>query len=366
MGALSLLNLALKEGPNIRVSPNFCKRVRFRKSDCQRCLEICPENAILLTPGPSIRGGCSGCCLCQRACPTEVFQSELQTDGSLLNHVRSLPDKRTISIRCHRTEDPSGHFIPVFCLGSISENILLGLALSGFAEIQCIKGICSRCRFAEAEALLNRSIMTTRVLLENLGLGDFPVRLMEKPKKGQSILTRREIFSRISSEAKNRAVPFLRQWSDPSRDHSQREKDKWIPLRRRLLRSLLKQRGWGNSTMAQHGPEFPWGRIRIDEKNCSACGTCTALCPTGAISKKFENNHFSFYFNGSLCTNCLLCREACPVNALDFEEEFDLRDLVRDRAEGVARVKLISCFRCGGTIPSGKSEFCPTCQKRQG
>ena len=30
---------------------------------------------------------------------------------------------------------------------------------------------------------------------------------------------------------------------------------------------------------------LPWGRVRIDEELCTACGTCVAVCPTGALAQ---------------------------------------------------------------------------------
>ena len=90
MAAGFVLNVVLNEAHNICVIPGFCQRVRFRKSNCQRCLEICPENAISLNPGPAINSGCTDCGLCLNACPTEVFRHEFHTDRYLLNQARAI------------------------------------------------------------------------------------------------------------------------------------------------------------------------------------------------------------------------------------------------------------------------------------
>ena len=55
---------------DIATLPDLCKRVRFRRSNCQRCGEICPDDAISLEPGPVVSDRCSDCGLCQNACPT--------------------------------------------------------------------------------------------------------------------------------------------------------------------------------------------------------------------------------------------------------------------------------------------------------
>ena len=89
MDAGLLLNVALSETRHTCVAADFCQRVRFRKSRCQRCLEVCPQNAISLDPGPILNTRCTDCGLCQNACPSEVFQHEIYTDAYVLNQVKT-------------------------------------------------------------------------------------------------------------------------------------------------------------------------------------------------------------------------------------------------------------------------------------
>lgn len=214
MGALDILNAALNETQNSYALPGYCKRVRFRKSNCQKCVEICPENVIALDPGPTIKDGCSDCGLCQRVCPTEVFQNELSTDQDLLNQAKSFldkeesqPDKNTLFINCHRAENRNEHSLSIPCLGKITENIILGAALLGFDGALLIHGICAKCHFERGMKLLSNSIMTSRVLLESLGLRKFSLNLLEQEKGKEKILSRREIFSDISNEVKRKLHP---------------------------------------------------------------------------------------------------------------------------------------------------------------
>jgi len=376
VGALDILNAALNETQNSYALPGYCKRVRFRKSNCQKCVEICPENVIALDPGPTIKDGCSDCGLCQRVCPTEVFQNELSTDQDLLNQAKSFldkeesqPDKNTLFINCHRAENRNEHSLSIPCLGKITENIILGAALLGFDGALLIHGICAKCHFERGMKLLSNSIMTSRVLLESLGLRKFSLNLLEQEKGKEKILSRREIFSDISNEVKKKTSSYLchkegafrrKLGSSPERKDGKRGSP-----RRRLLQTLIQQKGWGKSVVLKYRPEFPWGKIKIDEKSCSACGTCLALCPTGSISNKSEDAYQLFYLNSSLCTNCSICKEACPKNAIDFEAEFSLTDILEDEAKVVARVKLTSCVICGEIMTAEKGNLCFTCQKRQ-
>lgn len=378
----NLLDVALTEDRNITVYSGYCMRVRFRNSNCRICLEVCPENSISLNPGPTINSGCSDCGLCQNACPTEVFQNELSTDRHLLNQARSFlekdqppGEKSRLWIHCRLAEGQHNDSLLVPCLGRITENIILGAAVSGFDGVELTKGACSECRLKQGGKLLTYAISTSRVLLESMGLGRFSISVEEREqRKGkEEVLSRREIFSKTSKKVKDKAASFLYHKEKALRENVQEilsykrkaGNGKRRSPRREFLRQLLKPKKGANRIVALYRPEFPWKKIEIDEKRCSACGTCQALCPTGAIRKKWEHESQLTCFSSSSCTNCFLCQEACPEQAIAFEGEFSLADLLEDEEKIVARVDVASCFLCGEVITAGKSKLCPTCRKRQ-
>ena len=373
-----LLNMALNEVQNYRADSDFCTRVRYRKSNCRRCLEICPENAISLDPGPIISNACTNCGLCQSACPTEVFQPDLYTDPYLLNQAKTFlgsdrhqrpGEKKKLFAHCQGAQNQNANSLHLPCLGRITPNIILGAALLGFDEVVLTRGICSQCRWHAGQKLLLNSITTSHLLLKSAGLGQFKINIEENQKKKEATLSRREIFSKISSKAKHTAASFAYHKEKDIREKlAGNLKDKAVKRpspSRQLLRKLLKQKGLENAIVVKHNPAFPWAKIKIEERKCSACGICPVLCPTGAISKKSENDKQLLFFNSSLCTNCSLCRAACPENAIDFEENFSLAEILEDEPVVVARIKLTPCLICGEMITAGKNKLCPTCRKRQ-
>lgn len=378
MAAGFLINAFLNEDQNVRVFADFCQRVRFRKSSCQRCLEICPEKAISLNPGPTINEGCTDCGLCQNACRAEVFRHKLHTDRYLLHQVKALLDnnrqyipdeKKRLFFHCHRAEKRHDNSIGFQCLGRISANIILGSALAGFDEAVLAKGICLQCRFQPGEQLLANAIAVSQVLLEGVGLRRFTISIKEKEANTEALLGRREIFSLISDNVKNRAALFL-----CHREDAIREKLTDIPEiisneqrlpQRELLCELIKENRPESKWAVKYNSEFPWGKIKIQQNKCSVCGTCEALCPTGAIEKKIRNGYQLLYFTSSLCTNCSLCRAACPENALDFNDKIALSDIIAKEATLVAAHPFSTCIICGEIIPARQDNSCPTCRKRQ-
>jgi ferredoxin len=378
MAAGFLINAFLNEDQNIRVLPGFCQRVRFRKSSCQKCQEICPEKVISLNPGPTIKNGCTDCGLCQNVCPTEVFRHEFHTDRYLLNQARALlakdryqplDEKKRFFVHCQRAQKQNNNSLGLPCLGRITANIILGVALAGFDEAVLSKGICSRCRYFQGEKLLADSMVVSRVLLQSTGLDRFTISIGEKEKKKEAALSRRDIFTKISNNVKNKAASFAYHREKAIRKtlagNLESKEDKCLSPARELLRILLKQKVWKISPIVKYNSGFPWGRIKIEEKNCSACGICIALCPTRAITKKLENEYQLLYFNSSLCINCSLCKTACPEHAIDFEDDFALADIIAVEATVVAAIQLKACIICGELITVQKSTLCPTCRKRQ-
>ncbi|MBU2490389.1 MAG: glycyl-radical enzyme activating protein [Proteobacteria bacterium] len=64
-----------------------------------------------------------------------------------------------------------------------------------------------------------------------------------------------------------------------------------------------------------HNPE---GKARFPEvipyvTNCTACGDCVTVCPTGAVSL---NNEAQPVLDRGLCTSCFQCAEACQESGL--------------------------------------------------
>lgn len=378
MSANFLIDAVWNEDQNIEVVSGLCQRVGFRKSDCRMCQEICPEKAIFLNPGPVIGNVCSDCGLCLNACPTEVFRHELHTDryllnqaGALLGRYRYRPpgEKKTLLILCQRVESSNANSLLLPCLGRITPTIIVGAAVCGFDEVVLTKGVCSRCQYVQGEKLLSTSVAASQVLLESFGLDRFEIRIVQKEQNKGAPLGRREIFLRISNKVKNKASAFLYRREKAileklagsaeiknSREH--------LP-RRQLLRRLLERNRPHKDTMIGYNPEFPWGRIKIEQSRCSGCGTCVALCPTGAVSKEIGNDCLLLFFNSALCTNCSVCRSACPEQAIDFEADFAIADILAQEPTVLAAIKLSTCIVCGESISSPDSKLCATCRKRQ-
>jgi ferredoxin len=57
------------------------------------------------------------------------------------------------------------------------------------------------------------------------------------------------------------------------------------------------------------------GEVRRNEERCYQCGTCTAVCPSGALY--IERPSMAVNFAPEKCSACELCCLACPAHAME-------------------------------------------------
>ncbi len=55
--------------------------------------------------------------------------------------------------------------------------------------------------------------------------------------------------------------------------------------------------------------------VRRNEERCYQCGTCTAVCPSGALYLK--RPEMEVCFDASKCSACELCCPVCPARAME-------------------------------------------------
>jgi len=56
-------------------------------------------------------------------------------------------------------------------------------------------------------------------------------------------------------------------------------------------------------------------QVRRNEDRCYQCGTCTALCPTGALF--IRRPEMEVLFDPGKCSACELCCSVCPARAME-------------------------------------------------
>ena len=52
---------------------------------------------------------------------------------------------------------------------------------------------------------------------------------------------------------------------------------------------------------------------RINQDECTACGSCEPVCPVSCISEQDDGKRI---INEEECTNCGLCADNCPAECI--------------------------------------------------
>lgn len=147
MVAEFLLGLALTDAATVAATPGLCKRVRYRQSESRECVDTCPEDAITLDMGPRINDSSMQCGLCVSVCPTEAIQHGFNLDQHLLDRIKTSVGeagaskrKKSFYIHCQQSQKQDEDSCRVACLGNITEEFMLGAALSGLDELVLARG----------------------------------------------------------------------------------------------------------------------------------------------------------------------------------------------------------------------------------
>ena len=108
------------------IRATHCTRYRYRYSECRRCADACPHEAIELTDeGVSVSDAdCRQCALCAAACPTEALTVRMPRQSICCSEPSSLArcespvrlragrEMKSCHVLAHSVQPPSGFLRP--------------------------------------------------------------------------------------------------------------------------------------------------------------------------------------------------------------------------------------------------------------
>ncbi|MDD5029470.1 MAG: 4Fe-4S binding protein [Rhodoferax sp.] len=360
--------------PEIRVS--HCTRYRFRYSECRRCADACPHDAITLSDAGAalVAERCKNCALCVSACHTNAWRSD---DFKPIDILREAIKRPSFSLACEPSGCQADAHIP--CLGAIDAVWLSYMAKRRLPVTLHGSGFCGQCAHGKtgAEQLrLSLAAVDSLQTAQKLGIDSnaaepawvLPV-LAEDSRstpaqrssqiKSTNVSARRSLFGRLfrgKTETGAEKTPNKQPALVPAQ--AIRAAAYMVSDQRELLQIVCKQKTDRPFTVAWH-ERLPLMQLSL-QSGCTLCEACFRVCPTGAIQIEQNPHDWALTFQTDRCVACEVCLEVCQPRVLDAPVTWDARP-------GQAATILIKqatqrCSRCDRHFVSPTPEkTCPIC-----
>jgi len=353
------------------IDGELCVNLRGRTLSCKACASLCTSGALELSEDAVAlnTGNCTSCGACLPSCPTGVFSLSGFSPSHLLDELKV---NREAHIHCSASTG-KGEGLNIPCLRLLDAR-LVAAAFAAGTRIFHLFGL-SHCEQCDKGNSINHIMATQNRLMQWFGVDSAPqmvvatVPLNEWIKdyhrhEEQPQMSRR----RFLHQAGLRAAAGAGLCSTPAEDDDtplalQDFAQVNIEHQRAVeYQSLLAEQVTGLPWMPN---EIPWhGRTINDE--CNACLACGQRCPTGALQAEQTDAGRSISFETGLCTDCGLCSQVCPVDAVKSYKVKDAIEVIAPRSVLIHRYYSI-CQHCAQPFlpQAADDELCPVCKNEQ-
>ncbi len=345
-----------------------CTRYRYRYSECRRCADACPHEAIELSDeGVTIsNAACRHCALCTAACPTEALTA---LDAAPVELLRAAVKLGSVRIACAPSGQKGDEVLP--CLGALGAATLGLLASRGIPVVLAGASYCAKCSHGSTGApALALNLDAARILRDAIGNEGWAAVTLADDNDASASATghddqRRQLFRRFLSPA-GRPIPPAGVQSAPLK--AVRFARPVSTAGHELLQMLFEQRTAATpdpakpalSTLAHHPALFA-ARIEM-LPGCTACEVCARACPTAAIEVKEFGIAWELTFQQWCCVGCGLCVEACQPRVLRYADNLGGDPGGKD-ARALHALSKQRCSHCDRFfISSAPAETCPICE----
>lgn len=310
------------------VQQTRCLRYRYRYSECRRCADACPHDAVAASDeGVALDAGkCRNCALCTTACPTAALLPANLTRIELLK--QAIKVKR-FAIACVPSAADGDLAVP--CLGAVDATILAYLGKRGVEVALLGATHCSRCEHggkgaaaivanvAARDVLAEASLEESWAALTVVESPDAPSPTVDDYRSERRHLFRRLFGKGVDETVKAVALPPI---APAIVDKAIRPGPWHVPEMRELLQ-ITARRADAMPCRVPSLPALPVADMRL-ATGCTQCEACIRACPSGALQIREGEADWTFLFLPDRCTGCGLCVEVCQPRVLRASEMVDL------------------------------------------
>jgi ferredoxin len=340
-----------------------CVRYRYVYSECNRCAEACPHEAIRLfdAGGEVLAESCQSCGLCVGVCQTEALsQNGISADYLL----KITAGSKQATLTCTPSQVAGAGDVVVPCLGALHPVVLAELSLQGIAVELAGMEHCPDCAHAAKGPDLIRSNLAAHEILcsksdpEKYASLSLRAETSEVTvKQGKLDESRRGLFRRIVGHSADVLAGKLE--AAPAPLKAIRAAAPFVPDRKALLTAMFADKGEAPFALPRHSaiPAEEWQVV----SGCTYCEACVRVCPTGALQLLESNTGWRLAFLNERCVACDVCAEVCQPGVL---RQTDTEEVVVNKQKGrlLAAVSKRRCTRCDRVfVNEGGGDVCPIC-----
>ncbi|TXT34625.1 MAG: hypothetical protein FD135_5251 [Comamonadaceae bacterium] len=360
--------------PEFRAS--HCTRYRFRYSECRRCTEACPHEAITLsdTGAALVAERCQNCALCISACHTQAWSSEAFKPIDIL---REAIKKPSFSLACEPSGCQADAHIP--CLGAIDAVWLSYMAKRRLPVTLHGSGHCGQCAHGKtgAEQLrLNLEAMNCLLAAQKMGEdsdtpeADWVMPVLAEDTRSTPTQRSSQVNSAKVNAKRSLFGRLFRGKIEADAENNPKKQPALVPAQairagaymvsepRELLQIVCKQKTDRPFTVAWH-ERLPLMQLSL-QAGCTLCEACFRVCPTGAIQIEQNPHDWALTFQTDRCVACEVCLEVCQPRVLDAQATWDARP--GQPAITLIKQAMQRCARCDRHFVSPQPEkTCPIC-----
>jgi Fe-S-cluster-containing hydrogenase component 2 len=343
-------------------------RFRYRYSECARCLDACPHDAIALSDtGAAIDADkCRNCALCVSACRTGAFAA---ANFKPIDMLRQAIKTEQFSIACA----PSGHAADavVPCLGALDASLLAYLEKRRLPTTLLGAALCADCAHGAKGAAQLAANLEAVAELRAAAAPDawLPIDVVEETPaapeaKPRFASTRRHLFRRLFGRGVDEVIAAVE--PKPAAvavpDKAIRAGAYALTEQRELLQIVAGRKDGKPFQVAIH-EALPALDITISP-GCPVREACFRVCPTGAIKITENPGDWALEFQRDRCVGCAVCLEVCQPRVLDAAATIDLTP--DQPARPLISLAKQRCDRCDRFFVSPRPEkTCRVCSDDQ-
>ncbi len=313
---------------------NICQYHERREEVCGRCEEVCPTTAIIKIDSKKhlefSQIDCHGCGGCISICPSGALDYAPINRNSIFEMAKEFRD-----------------FIPLIIpskMNIASVNVPLKENVLPFK--------------IEGEKFLHETSFLTILQESGSQLIFFTDFLSKGSKDAIRILNeiytkkyaKKAIFVAMNEEELKIALEEVNFINNSCFSYNQEDERKRETFAVRLS-ALVGQENLG---VVKTGEHLHYGKVTINEDNCTLCLACVGACNVDALKAYPEDN--TLRLNPSICTACGYCELSCPEkDCLTVQQDIIELNPSWFLQRVVAKDELFACIECGKEFATKKA-----------